>query len=88
MIFMNKEKNASRRNFIKQSSLGLGAGIVGVSTPFTLTDNGIKNKKLHREICVASIDLKGLRSDTTTESRVTGILERMEEVAGMKPDII
>lgn len=85
---MNKEKNASRRNFIKQSSLGLGAGIVGVSNSFTLTDNGIKNKKLHREICVASIDLKGLRSDATTESRVTGILERMEEVAGMKPDII
>jgi len=28
MIFMKNEKNTSRRNFIKNSSLGLGVGIV------------------------------------------------------------
>ena len=87
---MSNEKNASRRNFLKQSSLGLGAGIIGVSNPFTRTDDfkEKESKKLPREVCVASLDLKGLRSDITTESRIKGILERMEEVAGMQPDII
>ena len=36
---MNNEKNISRRNFIKNSSLGLGAGIVGASIPSALTAN-------------------------------------------------
>ena len=79
MIFMSNEKNASRRNFLRQSSLGLGAGIIGASNPFILGDNFKENKKLPREVCVASLDLKGLKSDATTESRIKGILERMEE---------
>ncbi len=95
MIFMSNEKNASRRNFIKNSSLGLGAGIVGVSipsistaNPSTRTDDINKNKKLPREVCVASIDLKGLWPETTRELRIKRILERMEEVTGLKPDLI
>jgi len=85
---MNTEKKASRRNFIKQSSLGLGAGIVGVFNPFTLVDDFKESKKLPKEVCVASLDLKGLRSSATTGSRVESMLERMEEVTGMQPDII
>jgi len=86
-----KERNASRRNFLKKSSLGLGAGIVGVSNPFIRTDsvnNSDDNKKLPREVCVASVDLKGLWPDKTTESRIKRILERMEEVTGLQPDIV
>jgi len=99
---MNNEKNFSRRNFIKNSSLGLGVGIVGASIPSTLTADPStrianpfsktghveENKKLPREVCVASVDLKGLWPDTTRESRIKRILERMEEVTGMKPDLV
>lgn len=90
MIFMKNEKNTSRRNFIKQSSLGLGAGIAGLSVynPFNRTDNVIINKKSARTICAAGIDLRGFLHDTTTESRVKGVLQRMEEVTGLQPDII
>src|SRR5258706_8085124 len=87
---MNTRKNVSRRSFIKQSSLGLGAGMVGVSTTSAGTpgDDLNETRKLPREIRVASIDLKGLWPDTTRESRIKRILERMEAVTGMKPDLV
>ena len=95
MILMNSEKNVSRRNFIKNSSLGLGAGMVGAAipsiataNPHTGTDDVNEKKKLPREIRVASVDLVGLWPDTTRESRIKRILERMEEVAQMKPDLL
>ena len=85
---MNNDKNVSRRNFIKTSSLGLGAGMVSIADLPGKTDRAIENKKLPREVCVASIDLKGLWPDTTRESRIRRMLERMEDITGMKPDII
>jgi beta-ureidopropionase len=95
MIFMNNEKNSSRRNFIKNSSLAFGLGVGGASVPFISTanpstrkDNGSENKKLPSEVRVASVDLKGLWPDTTRESRIKRILERMEELTGTKPDLI
>ena len=103
MLFMSNEKNTSRRNFIKNSSLGLGVGIVGASIPSSITanpsirtsnpptrtDNITENKKLPTEVRVVGVDLKGyLPPDITTESRIKRILERMEEVSGMQPDII
>src|SRR5260221_9235017 len=79
---MNTGKNVSRRNFIKRSSLGVGAGIAGVSSASAgaMGDDLSESKKLPREVCVASVDLKGLWPDTTRESRIKGILERMKEV--------
>src|SRR5687768_1009438 len=93
---MNNEKNNSRRNFIKNSSLGLSVGIVGASIPSAITanpsnrtDHNTENKKLPTEVRVVGIDLRSyLPPDSTTESRVKRILERMEEVTGMQPDII
>lgn len=83
---MKNVNSVSRRNFIKQSSLGLGAGMVTVSSP--AAGMIAEPQKLPREVCVASIDLKGLWPDTTRESRIKRVLERMDEVTGMKPDII
>jgi|RhiMethySRZTD1v2_1073278.scaffolds.fasta_scaffold02054_12 Predicted amidohydrolase len=91
---MVNKKNVSRRNFIRQSSLGLsasslgfGAGIVSSSVVSTIDDvHG--DKKLPREICVASVDLKGLWPETRRELRIKRILERMDEVTGMKPDLV
>ena len=81
-------KNVSRRNFLKKSSLGIGAGVVGTSIPACTTHGSAGRSKLPREVCLASVDLKGLWPDTTTESRLKRILQRMEEVAGLQPDII
>lgn len=85
---MINKKDVSRRNFIKQSSLGLGAGIVGVSTPYTRTADLTGNKKLPREISIATVDLKGLWPDDTREARIRKVLERMDEIAGLQPDIV
>lgn len=85
---MSNRNSVSRRNFIKKSTIGLGAGIVTVTGTANIAKAGTENNKLPREICVASIDLKGLWPDTTTESRIKRVLERMEEVVGIKPDII
>lgn len=94
MIFMNNEKNSSRRNFLRNSSIAFGLGVGGVSIPAISTarplpgTNNGENKKLPSEVCVASVDLKELWPDTTRESRIKRILARMEEVVGIKPDII
>src|SRR5215471_8770327 len=89
---MNNEKNASRRNFIKNSSLvfgvGIGASIPSIATVNAPTDHRNEIKKLPREVSVASVDLKELWPDTTRESRIKRMLERMEEVVQIKPDII
>jgi len=84
---MNHLKNVSRRNFLRQSSIGLGAGIVGTSLP-SCKAAGLNDKKLPGEIRLASVDLKGLWPDTTIESRIKRILARMNDIAGMQPDIL
>jgi beta-ureidopropionase len=85
---MKNKNDVSRRNFIRQTSLGLGAGIVGVSMPSCKANLQGETSRLPREICVAGVDLKGLWPDTTRESRIRRILNRMKDVAGLKPDII
>jgi len=85
---MKNKSIVSRRNFLKKTSVGLGAGLIGTSAlscSHSFTGSKIK---LPREVCLASVDLKGLWPDTTSESRIKRILERMEELAGLQPDII
>ena len=85
MVMYNKG-NASRREFLKQSSLGMG--LAGVSLPVFNKDRITGNKKLPREVTVVGIDLLGLWPDKTTESRIKRMLARMEDVAGLQPDVI
>lgn len=87
MIMQNK-KSASRREFLKQSSLGLGAGITGVSVSGSKNSPETDAKKLPREITVVGVDLVGLWPDTTTESRIKRMLARMEDIAGLQPDVV
>jgi len=85
---MKNDNIVSRRNFLIKTSLGLGAGIAGTSlSSFKTVDSEEEIKNL-RKISVASIDLKGLWPDSTQESRIRRVLNRMGEVAGLKPDII
>jgi beta-ureidopropionase len=68
--------------------MGLGAGVVGATATSTQAQAGTETNKLPKEICVASVDLKGLWPDTTRESRIKRMLERMDEVVTMKPDLV
>jgi predicted amidohydrolase len=84
-----KDKNDfSRRNFIRQTSIGIGAGIVGASLPSCSSSIQNSSRKMPREVTVAGIDLRGLWPDKTRESRIKKILQRMELVVGIKPDLI
>jgi predicted amidohydrolase len=89
---MDHKKHDSRRNFIKNSSLGLGTGLMGMHVPFLSNDHHvIKSKKLPREICVATMDLKDYKPvwpDKTREARVKRMIKRMDEVSNMKPDVV
>jgi beta-ureidopropionase len=85
---MNNGKHDSRRNFLKQSSLGLGAGIFTAGNPFTSTSAPGQPAKLTSEITITTLDLKGLIDQSTREERVKGILDRMNQMVGMKPDVI
>ena len=85
---MQDDRNASRRDFIKQSSLGLGAGFLNISDPFIAPERTERYRKLPRELRIATIDLKGITFSDTIDTRMEQVLGRMQEVAEMKPDII
>jgi predicted amidohydrolase len=85
---MSNGKYDSRRKFLKQSSLGLGAGFITAATPFTTSSTSGQTKKLPREITIATITMEGLKDSPTREARVKGILTRMKDTTGMRPDVI
>lgn len=87
LMNMSRKENASRRQFLKQSSLGLGAGLTGVSLPPFHRDSTVAGKKLPREVTVVGIDLVGW-PDKTTQFRLDRMFARMEDVAGLQPDVI
>lgn len=85
---MQNKSHASRREFLKQSSFGLGAGLTGASLPVLKTNSVRENKKLPREITVVGIDLVGLWPDKTMDARIKKMLARMEEISGLQPDVV
>jgi predicted amidohydrolase len=85
---MKNNSGLSRRNFIRQTSAGLGAGLVGFTVPSCTSASTSANRQMARKVSVATVDLKGLWPDKTRDSRIKRILERMQNVAGYKPDLI
>jgi len=85
---MKKKRDLSRRNFLKNTSLGLGGGIVGASMLSCSQASAGKREKLPGEVCIAAVDLKGLWPDSTRESRIKRILRRMEDAVTVKPDLL
>ncbi len=85
-----KKKELTRRNFLQKSSLGLGAGVVGLSSPSeAISENAErKNNRMPREVWVANISLHGLRKPKTGEDEFKPIMERMEEFVHFQPDIM
>lgn len=84
---MNKKERSSRRQFLRQSSVGLGAGIAGASLSSFRTDAIAGPKKLPREVTVVGVDLVGW-PDKTAEIRIKRMMQRMDDIAGLRPDII
>jgi len=84
---MQTTPHSSRRNFLKQSSFTLSAGLTGVSLPVLKTNlrSGIK---LPREITVVGIDLLGLWPEKTMDARIKKMLGRMEDISGLQPDVV
>jgi beta-ureidopropionase len=85
---MEKLNGVSRRNFIRRTSVGVGAGLVGLTIPACGATGQTDGRKMARKVSVATVDLKGLWPDKTRESRIKRMLERMENVVGLHPDII
>jgi predicted amidohydrolase len=85
---MKRINSVSRRNFIRQTSAGLGAGMVGLSIPGCAAAGQVESRKMARRVSAATVDLKGLWPSKTRESRIKSMLERMENVVGLHPDII
>lgn len=87
---MDHTNHDSRRNFLKHSSLGVGTALLGMNIPVLASDHHvIRSKKLPRQICVVTMDLKAYEwPDKTRESRVKRMLDRMNEASGMNPDVV
>jgi len=85
---MKNNFGVSRRKFIRQTSLGLGAGLAGVSFSSCDKNPQAEAGKMARRVRVAGVDLRGLHPEKTREKRVKRILSRMEDVAGLQPDFI
>jgi beta-ureidopropionase len=85
---MKNRTSVSRRNFLMKTSLGFGGGMIGSTILSCRPSMDQGKEKLPREICLASVDLKGLWPDKTRESRIRNMLMRMEDVVGLHPDMI
>jgi len=83
---MIESKNANRRQFLHRASLGVGAGLAS-QTVQAVPAPVETGRRLPREVWVAAVSQEGMPGGTP--DAVTGMLiERMEEIAPMKPDII
>ncbi len=78
------KKNLSRRNFMGQTALGIGAGLF--TLPKTITPRP-RFERLPREVWVGTVSTAGLRM-ADAESMVQRVLEIMESFIPYEPDII
>ncbi|HLT73100.1 MAG TPA: carbon-nitrogen hydrolase family protein [Cyclobacteriaceae bacterium] len=81
---MEKKYGVTRRSFIGKAT-AMGAGL---AMPSGIVRASADRSAALRDICLATIDVKEFRTVETTEARMRTVLERLEEVAGMKPDIV
>ncbi len=79
----------TRRDFIKKSAIGVGAAaMLGVhAKAFAQTKEFKRQKKLPREVWIATVSQHGLLADNSKEM-ISKILKIMDEIAQLNPDII
>ncbi|MBL7697791.1 MAG: carbon-nitrogen hydrolase family protein [Chitinophagaceae bacterium] len=85
---MGRNDNNSRRNFLKNSSIGLGAGLIQLSPASSIARIDAAHGDLPFEINVATIDIKDGFKDENAEQRLNRVLRSMKNVSGLKPDIV
>lgn len=81
---MEKNYSVSRRSFIGKATV-VGAAL---AVPSGFAQASRKRIDAKRDISVATIDVKEFRTVETLEARMSTVLERMDEVAAMKPDMV
>ena len=86
------DEKFSRRLFVKKFSAGVGIGAAGISGFSSLSSGSVKpverDKRLPREVWIASISLRGLHPEDYIEARIRKMLNRMESVVPFQPDIV
>jgi len=83
-------ENVSRRKFMAQASAGAGLYVAGSPDlgSQSVEQPAASNRRLPREVWVASIDLKDLYPETSIQRRIQRTLERMENLIPFRPDIV
>jgi len=82
-----KKSFSTRREFIRNSSLGLTAAGLGATHPSSGPDAATAPCRLPREVWVGTVASGGLRAETAGEM-VSKVIEIMEKMAPFQPDII
>jgi len=84
---MTKVNIPSRRDFLKNSSLGLGGSLLNFQTlPFTGTS--ARDEKNSADLTVVTLDLKDASDGDSDEQRLNRLLRHTKSVAGLRPDIV
>jgi beta-ureidopropionase len=88
---MSERDQLSRRRFVRQTALSLGAPVAaGAGGAGAISEQRgpvPKGRRLPREVWIGSISLNGLRADTADEM-TRKVLARMEEMVPFEPDIV
>ena len=84
---MCMKSHVSRRNFLKNTSLGIGAGSFGLPDFFMQPDVRQKNLAGARTVNIGTVSVMDLRA-SSSQDMVNQVLKIMEGMAGYHPDII
>ena len=79
------KSNWSRRKFLQNASLGIGAGLVG--TPVNAKQTFVQSKSTPHDVMIGSVSISGVNAKNP-EEMVQHVLKFMNQMAAYKPDII
>lgn len=82
-----KKSISTRRQFVRNSSLGLAAAGLGSSTPLMSSGKASITERLPREVWVGTVAMAGLTADTAGEM-TNKVIQVMEDLLPYQPDII
>jgi beta-ureidopropionase len=80
-------ENISRRKFIENASIGLGASTIGLPNMLTTASAQTNPQRLPREVWIGSVSMMGLQA-ADSKDMVQKTLNIMKAIVPFKPDII
>ena len=84
---MNNTFSVNRRNFLLGTSAAAGLSYANYPNK-SLYSNNRQVDRLPREVWIASVSKEGLKRARTNDELMKHIIERMENVVPLQPDII